>query len=71
MSNIISIYKKVFHCHKNTQHNTLRFGNKLLPFSGEGVMLSILMTIAKVPVNVLLVLQARNLSCGIAIIFKL
>jgi hypothetical protein len=51
MSNIISIYKKVFHCHKNTQHNTLPFESKLLPSSGEGIMLSIFMTMEKVLVN--------------------
>jgi hypothetical protein len=30
--------QEVFHCHKNTQNNTLRFGSKLLPFSGETIL---------------------------------
>ena len=29
MSNSTSIYKNIFHCHKNTKHNTLHFGGKL------------------------------------------
>jgi hypothetical protein len=29
MSNISSICKNFFHCHKNTQYNTLHFGCKL------------------------------------------
>jgi hypothetical protein len=33
MSNTNSIYKNFFHCHKNTQNNTLRFGTKLVPSS--------------------------------------
>jgi hypothetical protein len=32
---ISSIYRNFSHCHKNTQHNTLCFGSKLLPASGE------------------------------------
>jgi hypothetical protein len=35
MRNSSSIYEKFFHPHKNTQKNTLLFGSKLLPFSGE------------------------------------
>jgi hypothetical protein len=39
MNNISSIYKNFFHCHKNTQHNTLHFGSKLLYSSGETTQL--------------------------------
>jgi hypothetical protein len=35
MSNISSIYKNFFHCHKNTRDDTLRFGSRLLPSSDE------------------------------------
>jgi len=30
ISNISSIYKYLFHCHNNSQHNTVRFGSKML-----------------------------------------
>jgi len=30
ISNISSIYKYLFHCHNNIQHNTVRFGSKML-----------------------------------------
>jgi hypothetical protein len=40
-----SIYKNLFHCHKNTPHNTLRFESKLLPSSGETTKTQLIKTI--------------------------
>lgn len=35
MSNISSIYKNFFHCHKNTQYDILHFGCQLMASSEE------------------------------------
>jgi len=39
MSDISTMYENFFHCHKNTQINTLRFESKQLPSSGENTSL--------------------------------
>jgi hypothetical protein len=72
LSNVSIFYKNVFHCHRNTEHNTLRFESKLIncftwrrkqfPSEKQCIVLSTFMTTYKVLVDAVDITHVQPLS---------